>query len=740
MGKGSVRARLRAPRWVAAAVLLLGGAWLGRVVAQSNSSDATQVYNAHVSATYSYPFGKDKLSAPGNALSTTGAFIQPGAFPKAEYCAHCHPQAYAQWRQALHSNSFRTPFYRTSVNILARTKGIEFTRHCDSCHNPVGVLSGALTTDSHVDRRFDSDGLTCMTCHSVQSLQPTMGNGSFVMGVPAVMVDESGNRIPGEAPYEDIMAHPERHAQAVMKGFYRSPEFCAACHKANLPNQLNDYKFIRAFTVYDEWENSKFSNRNPLTFYKTSFFSCQSCHMMRETAEKEEYGAKKGTFASHRWLAGNTAVPFYYGFDQQLQKTIEFLQSGNYLNVDIFGIKNADTGEIAAPLGSSPVNLSAGELVQALVVIQNKNIGHSLIPEVRDLYEAWVDFSVQDSSGNTIYHSGFIKPDGTLDTRAHSFTNRPVNVHGEFVDNHKVWTIHSVAYDNTIQSGRSALVRYQFRIPAHISGQLTLTAKVNYRHLRQSYLNNVLGPDHPAYPVVELAARTRTLKVGANGTSTPLATDNADWMRWNNLGIGYLDQLQYADALKAFVEALKLRPDYPDGWINIALTNLEWEKYSEAREPLEKALQLSPGNARAMYYMGLVERRSGNVDAEVVDFEQVVAQYPDARDARRELGISYYQTHRYAEARTQFEALQRIDPDDLAAHYNLAVIYRRLGMKDKAAQQAALFATKQVDPGAPTYSLSFLRQHPEISIESVPMHIHTDEPQAQLSASTRKHQ
>lgn len=625
------------------------------------------------------------------------------------------------------------------MNILARTKGIEFTRHCDSCHNPVGVISGALTADSHVDRAFDENGLTCMTCHSVQLLQPTLGNGSFVMGVPSVMVDENGKRIAGEVPYEQIMAHPDRHSQAVMKDFYREPEFCAACHKANLPNQLNDYKWIRAFTVYDEWENSKFSNRNPLTFYKTSFFSCQSCHMMRETAQKEEYGAKKGTFASHRWLAGNTAVPFYYGFDEQLQKTIEFLKSGNYLNVDIFGIKNVATGEIAAPVGSAPVQLTPGELVQAMVVIQNKNIGHSLIPEVRDLYEAWVEFSVQDSAGNTVYHSGFVKPDGMLDTRAHSFTNRPVNVDGEFVDNHKVWTIHSVAYDNTIQSGRSALVRYEFRVPNNVSGMLTLTAKVNYRHLRQSYLNNVFGPDHPAYPIVELAARTRTLNIGANGATSPLKNDNPDWMRWNNLAIGYLDQLLYADARKAFEQALKLRPDYADGWINIALTDLEWEKYSEARAPLEKALELSPGNARALYYMGLVERRSGNCDAEVNDFEQVVAQYPDARDARRELGISYYQTHRYAEARTQFEALQRIDPDDLAAHYNLAVIYRRLGMKDKAAEQAALFATKQVDPGAPTYSLSFLRQHPEISIESVPMHVHTDEPQAPLTASSAKH-
>ncbi len=54
-----------------------------------------------------------------------------------------------------------------------------------------------------------------------------------------------------------------------------------------------------------------------------------------------DYGAKNGTFASHRWLAGNTAVPFYYGFDEQLKKTIEFLRSGNYLNVDIFASAEA---------------------------------------------------------------------------------------------------------------------------------------------------------------------------------------------------------------------------------------------------------------------------------------------------------------------------------------------------------------------------------------------------------------
>jgi len=54
-------------------------------------------------------------------------------------------------------------------------------------------------------------------------------------------------------------------------------------------------------------------------------------------------------------------------------------------------------------------------------------------------------------------------------------------------------------------------------------------------------------------------------------------------------------------------------------------------------------------------------------------------------------------------------------------------------MKDKAAEQAAMFATKQVDPGAPTYSLEFLGKHPEISNESVPWHMHTDMPAAAVA-------
>jgi len=737
----------------------------------ADASSARKEYADHVRETYNFHFGQGNISTPGNAKVVGDDFVQPGAFPTAKYCSKCHAEAYSQWRQALHSNSFRTPFYRTSVNILARTKGIEFTRHCDSCHNPIGVLSGALTQNSQVDRAFDEDGLTCTTCHDVQQLQPTVGNGAFVLGIPSVMVDENGNRIPGQVPYDEIFKHPDRHSKAVIKDLNRTPEFCSACHKANLPSPLNDYKFIRAFTVFDEWQNSKFSQRNPLTFYTADLTTCQGCHMKRGPITHVEWGSKNGTFASHRWLAGNTAVPFYYGFDEQLKKTIDFLQSGTYLNVDLFGIKKVDpwaaaestsySDGLTAPLGSVPFQLKANDTVETMVVVQNKNIGHSLIPEVRDLYEAWVEFEVKDSDGAEIYHSGFLQADGSLDPRAHSFTNRPVNTDGQFVDNHKVWTIHSVAYDSTVPAGRSVLVRYQFRIPPNAKGPLNVTARVNYRHLRQSYLNNVFGKNHPAYPIIEITERTRSLNLGDN-TVTPQAPqnvasqsvtsqnpasqspalqsatpqtpatpnlasqDNPEWMRWNNFGIACLDQVQYADAVNAFSQVVKLRPDYADGYTNIALTNILWEKYGSARGSLEKALALSPGNVRALYYMALVERRTGNSAAEVADLEKVVAQYPKSSDARRELGKSYYRLNRLEDAKVQFETLQTIEPDDVAAHYNLSLVYARLGMDDKASEQATLFAEKKADPNSPTYSLEFLRDHPEISTESVPWHTHKD--------------
>ena len=692
--------------------------------AAENQEAIHKQYNARVNARYDYHFAKGKPFLPSNATTEDGQFIQSGTFPRASYCRHCHEEAWHQWRESLHSNSFRAPFYLKNVDLLTREQGVQFTRHCEGCHNPIALLSGAVTKNSIVkDRKFDDDGITCSVCHSIQKLQPTYGLGSYVMGVPAVMVDERDNPIPGEVPYKEILAHTDRHVKAVMKDFYRSPEYCGACHKANLPNTLNNYKWLRAIGLFDEWQASSFSHRSPLSFYTKDYVTCQNCHMRRETITHPDFGAKNNALASHRWLGGNTAVPFFYRYQDQLQKTINFLRAER-LNIDLFALRRNDDSAYVAPLGSTSFKLERNDRVEVLVVIQNKGMGHTLIPEQRDIYEAWVEFTVKDAVGTTVRESGALRTDGTIDPEAHSFTNRMLDEAGNLLVKHEVWLRHTIATDATIRPGHSTIVRYQFNIPADAKSPLTITAKVNYRHLNQIFTNFAVGENHLLYPVVEMASRARTFFIGDNTVQGPEAIDNPEWMRWNNFGIGLLDQQQYAMAVGAFEKVHKLRPDDADTYTNLGLSYYLWKQYSQADANLKEALELSPEDPRALYYRGLVDRNEGNVDGSIDDLEKVAQKYPQSPDVHRELGYSYYEIQKYELAERQCLMVQAIDPDDLAAHYILALVYRRLGMKNKAAEEAALFADEKDDPTASMAGLGFMEKHTAVPGEIAPWHVH----------------
>jgi len=692
-----------------------------RAYAADDAAAQRTAYSQNVAAHYNLPFAQDKPFLPSHATTDTGEFIDPKSFPTAEYCGHCHQQVYAEWRQTAHANAFRNPWYVKNVNLLINERGIEYTRHCEGCHNPIALTSGSLTKGSPIKRSFDNDGVTCTTCHSIQKVNK-LGTGSYVMGVPAVLVDADGKPIPGPVADKDILAHLDRHAQAVMKDFYRTSEFCAACHKAELPRQLNHYKWQRAFAVYDEWQQASFSKQSPLPFYvKDKVSKCQDCHMESEPITMRDYGTEPGKIATHRWVGANTLMAKYYGYDQQLEKTIAFLRN-KVLNVDIFGIER-NGHAIIAPLGNASFTVEPGDALTVSVVIQNKGAAHTLVPEQRDFYESWVEFEAKDATGRVLMHSGGLAPDGTLDPSAHSFTNRLISVDNKLNDLHQVWDTRIQAYNNTINSGRSQVVRYEFSVPKDVQGPISMTAKVNYRRFNQKFINFVFGK-HYDMPVVEMASRTRALAFGDNGTVPPGDDDNPEWMRWNNYGIGLLDAQQYSESVLAFEQVAKLRPDYADAFTNIAIADFSWQRYGAARTNLEKSLTLAPKNARALYYLALVDRIQGKLSAAVADLREVVAQFPNSRDAHRELGFSFYQQQQYEAAKAEYETVQSIDPDDLSAHYILSIVYRRLGMKDKAAQEAASFADQKDDPTATTYALEFLRKHPDVTAESVAWHIH----------------
>jgi len=702
----------------------------------------TTSFHDSVASHYNYAFGKDTPFLPSNATSSTGQFVSPKSFYTAEYCGHCHQEAYHQWRQSVHANSFRAPWYLKNVNALIDEKGVEYSRHCEGCHNPVALLSGDLSQGMPKKRPFEQEGVTCSTCHSIVSTDAT-GTGSYVMGVPAVLVDEAGAPITRPVSDSEVLAHLDRHSKAVMRDIYHTSEFCAACHKAAIPRTLDDYKWLRAISLYDEWQGASFTKQSPLPFYrKDSVSTCQTCHMVREplAAGSVDPGAKDGKLVSHRWPGGNTLIPQYYKYDEQADKVVSFLKNSydgkGVFNVDIFALEKesaeatASDVVLVAPLGLTSFSLVPGETLVADVVIQNKGIGHSFIPEQRDFYEAWVDFTAKDSSGKTLAESGFIQPDGALDPGAHSFTNRLINNKGELNDLHQIWHNRVLAYNNTIQSGRSQLVRYRFRLPKDITGQIALTATVRYRRFNQHFIDYGItqtGQKEPKpypMPVVDMASETKTFKIGENAPVPADPSENKEWMRWNNYGITLLDAQQYAASVHAFERVAALRPDYADAFTNMGIVEISWEKYDDAKANLAKALTLLPGDPRALYYRALVERQAGQIQEAIADLEAMLAKYPRSRDGLRELGFSYYQQHDYPKARDTYLRLQAVDPDDLAAHYQLAILYRRLGDKARAAIESQKFADQKDDPTASEYALMFLRKHPEVASESVVWHTH----------------
>lgn len=694
------------------------------------ADQARQSYSEKVAATYVFRWGKDSPFLPSLANTDNGEFMQVSSFPTAQYCGHCHEASYHQWQQSAHANANRAPWYKSNVHLLNAEKGIEFSRHCEGCHNPIALFSGALTTGVPESHSFDSEAITCSVCHSVKSID-TRGTGSYVMGVPAVLLDENGAPIQRPVTDAEILAHLDRHSAAVMKPFYRTSEFCAACHKAALPRQLNDYKWQRAISLYDEWQNSSFAKESPLPFYvKPAVSTCETCHMQREALDGRDPGAKKGMLASHRWLGGNSLVPAYYGYTEQSAKLAAYLKN-DVLNMDLFalektsGTKPGEQVPLIAPLGTTAFTVKPGDKLTLSLVIQNKGIAHSLIPEQRDMYEAWVDFQVRNSDGKILAESGALRPsDNELDPSAHSFTNRLINKQGELNALHQVWNNRVLAYNNTIQSGRSQLVRYSFTIPAKNTGPVTVNATVRYRRFDQHFIDFAVGQKRYAQPILEIASVTRTFAMGENAPAPPPPGTNPEWMRWNNYGIGLLDAQQYAASVQAFQHVAAMRPDYADAHTNVAIAMIAWERYEDARPELQRALALSPNNARALYYVAMIDRNEGRLDDAIVNLQKVAELFPRSRDAHRELGFSFYQQHKYEQARAEYEAVQGIDPDDLAAHYNLAILYRRLGLKDKARVQAAYFADQKDDPTASTFALEYLRKHHEIAEESVPWHVH----------------
>lgn len=695
--------------------------------------------------------GPTEPFSPSNARTEDGRFIPAAQFFPAARCASCHSDTHASWSQSLHRNAAREPFYRESADILLRTRGIEFTRHCESCHAPVALFSGALTKESKQQQapftQLDDEGVTCSICHSITGARLD-GTGSYTIRRPALLAREDGTPVYADVSDEQILADIPGHKRAMMRPLLKQPEFCATCHKSSAPPELNGYKFLRGFSAYDEWQQSGASHETVAPFYKRNERTdCRACHMPKVESNNDR-AAKNGMIASHRWLGANTAAPLFYRQTAQAEMTERFLKA-DVLSIDIFALKRAATGEVIAPLSSPRENriaLNPGEEVTTEVVVANRNAAHSFPPELRDLYEAWVEFEAIDSSGKTVFHSGFLNPDQTLDETAHVYKQILLDELGRPITRHQVWLSTTKAYDNAIPPGRSDLVRFRFRVPGDAKpgdfASVTLRARVKYRRFIQEYADYVLKRQKArmSVPVVSMAeAETR---VGCDATkakspgSAPAPgprppTPVQQARRWNDYGIGLLEQAQYGLAAEAFRRANELDPSDPNLLTSAAIAEMRTERFGPEREQwrkaaalLDAALKIDPINVRTRYFRALVLRGEGKAPEAANELAKIAREYPRDREVQRQLGQTLFALGRLEEAQRAFTTVISIDPTDAGAYQFLESLYTSEGRKAEAERANALYLLWRDDPLADGVAARFFAAHPQWADERVWTHSH----------------
>ena len=686
---------------------------------------------------------KSSLFSPSNARTAEGQLIPVAQFFPAARCIACHQDTHASWSQSLHRNAAREPFYRESADILLKTRGIEFTRHCESCHTPVALFSGALSKTAPQQTApftpLDDEGITCSVCHSVTDARVD-GTGSYTIRRPALLAEADGTPVyeRNQQPItnEQILADIPGHKRAVMRPLLKTPEFCATCHKVDAPPALNGYKHVRGFSAYDEWQQSGASKESLLPFYpRAERADCRACHMPKVDSQNDR-AAKGGMIASHQWLGANTAAPLFYGQTAQAQATAQFLAQ-DVVEMDLFALRNS-AGEVVAPLqpaslAASAQSLISGQEVTVDLVVSNRNAAHSFPPEVRDLYEAWVEFEALDATGKPIFHSGFLKPDGMLDENAHVYKQIILDEQGRQITRHQIWTTTIKAYDNAIPPGRSDVARYHFSVPTNFKGALTLRARLNYRRFNQEYTTYVLARQKKqmTVPVVKMAETSITLAL--NNTANLLSSESKipAWKRWNDYGIGLLEQTQFGAAAAAFRQAAERDPTNPGLLVNIAIAEMgterfgpELEQFKKAEEILARALTPDPTNLRARFYRAQIWRAMGRVKEAAAEFEQLALAYPRDREVQRQYGQTLFALGLVPDARQRFESILRLDPTDFSAWQFLVSLYAGESRADDSAHAQQKYLQWRDDPVADTSAARFFASHPEWADERIRYHVH----------------
>jgi Tfp pilus assembly protein PilF len=513
-------------RFVAIALLIAGisaGAWWIRTIAWKNTYRVNNpsIAPATMDQEGDGPNGK---FFPSSVQTKDSNYIPSDYFLKSQACERCHSDIYKQWQSSMHHfSSFNNQWYRKSIEYMQEVDGVKQTKWCAGCHDPALLFSGMMDTpiQQNIHKPEASAGLSCMMCHSIVQVKSTMGQGDFVLEYPKLH-ELAASENPVMRALHDFMVrlNPEPHRRVFLKPFMREqvPEFCSGCHKVHLDKPFNNYRWLRGFNEYDNWQASGVSGQGARAFYyPATSMMCADCHMPLVPSKDE--GNLDGYVHSHRFPGANTAVPVANEDSVQLDASRNFLQD-KQLSVDIFAISPVSKNEpskkvfdypkqelsttfavgeesdvsvpkgpagearpITAPLGRVDAAVRRGDDVLVDVVVRTRKVGHFFPGGTVDAFDVWLELQATDEKGRTIFWSGKVADDGKgpVEPGAHFYKSLQIDGHGNPINKRNAWATRAVVYVHLIPPGAADTAHFRLHIPESAGEHITLHSKLNYR-------------------------------------------------------------------------------------------------------------------------------------------------------------------------------------------------------------------------------------------------------------------
>ena len=710
------------------------------------------------------PESGEQYFMPALARTSNGNFIPAESMMMSDYCLECHEDAHASWEySAHHLASFNNPAYLASIRetrevMMERDGNVQGARFCAGCHDPVPFFSGAFD-----DPDFDMEGhptsqagITCTACHAITNVNSQRGNGDYTIEEPQhYPFTFSDNKALRWINRQLVKAKPAFHKKTFLKDLHKTPEYCSACHKVFLPVEVNDYKWLRGQNSYDSFLLSGVSGHGASSFYypPQAEENCNNCHM--PLVASEDFGARDfdGTggrkIHDHLFPSANTAIPHMVGGPPEVTARHEEFNEG-VMRVDLFGLREGGRidGELTAPLRPEVPTLEPGRRYLLDVVIRTVKMGHMFTEGTGDSNEIWLDVTLR-AGERVVGRSGGRAHDGNVDPWSHFVNSFVIDRNGNRIDRRNPQDIFVPLYSHQIPPGAADVIHYGFDVPADIDpaaygNALTVDVALRYRKFDTTYLKFIEGDafDGNDLPVMTLATDTLTLPVGAASAMQQPAPDFPLWQRWNDYGIGLFrkgntgaNRGELRQAEVAFNEVERL--GRPDGPVNLARVYFKEGRLDDAALALGRAAEFDPPAPAwtLAWFSGLVDKQNGYLDEAIANFREVLSMdSAETRERGFDFSLDYRVVNELAqtllergkqergdarqdareallnEAVELYATTLKLDPENLAAHYNLALIHRLLGNEELAAKHQATHEQYRPDDNARDRAIALARE------------------------------